>query len=199
MRIGISQRTMVTEFGEKRDCLDQRWNSYLFELGFQMVPIPGAITDLESFALGLQIDGFILSGGNDLAITGEESADTQRDSLETAICSFAANHRIPTVGICRGFQMINVFEGGNVSPINQHAGSEHNVFDECGLSHAVNSFHNYCVKKSELATSLTGLYFDQDGNVECAQNELFLGIMWHPERRQGDFINCRVKDFLNNG
>lgn len=69
------------------------------------------------------IDGFILSGGQDISphLYGGTEGDGKvqettptRDSIERLVLSYICNYDIPTLGVCRGMQMINVFFGGTL-------------------------------------------------------------------------------------
>lgn len=70
-----------------------------------------------------EIDGFVLSGGQD--ITPELYGATEhseklsdltpnRDEMEALVLSYAYKYDVPVLGICRGMQMINVYFGGTL-------------------------------------------------------------------------------------
>lgn len=69
------------------------------------------------------IDGFLLTGGQDIDparygsadLSGTSDAHTPtREEVECLILSYAYQFDIPVLGICRGMQMINVFFGGTL-------------------------------------------------------------------------------------
>ena len=71
-------------------------------------------------ALG-SMDGLLMSGGADLDPArygqpnrGSEEIEPDRDELEARAWAVAGERRVPVLGICRGFQAINVFSGGGL-------------------------------------------------------------------------------------
>ena len=68
-------------------------------------------------------DGIVLTGGEDINplmydnssnLYLCETINHYRDTLEKLIFDYALNNSIPTIGICRGMQMINVAAGGSL-------------------------------------------------------------------------------------
>ena len=75
---------------------------------------PGTILD--------RIDGLLLSGGADLdpasygAPADPRTTNTRRarDDFEIALCRAALERGLPLLGVCRGFQVLNVARGGDL-------------------------------------------------------------------------------------
>ena len=68
-----------------------------------------------------ELDGIVLPGGVDLnpALYHEENTDSvgindALDRLEFAVIEWAVAEKIPVLGICRGFQILNVYFGGSL-------------------------------------------------------------------------------------
>jgi len=194
-RIGITQRVeRVLDHGENRDCLDQNWTRLSEHLQLDLIPIPNAHTNIVDWARRQSLDGLILSGGNDLVhLPGADKPAPERDASERALLNWASKDSLPVLGVCRGMQMINVFLGGVLSPVQGHVACHHivtscsdtSLFSTIGN---VNSFHNWGIQQSGLAHELNALVLASDNTVEAFRHsELpWFGIMWHPERENGN-------------
>lgn len=165
----------------------------------------------ELSAIASRLDGFIFSGGEDIhpklygeEIEGSRDPDTERDAFEIGLFNKILDEGKPTLGICRGAQLINVAMGGtlyqdlsSVKPEwhGQHArydikdGVAHSVrlldgefFRGAGGTMGVNSMHHQAVKK--LAGGLEPLAKTQDGLVEAFRlkgHKFLAAVQWHPE------------------
>ncbi|WP_191601020.1 gamma-glutamyl-gamma-aminobutyrate hydrolase family protein [Marinomonas algicola] len=194
-RIGITQRVEVTaSYGERRDCLDQQWFLLLESLGFLPVPVPNSLMDVSAWCRSMQLDGFILSGGNDLShLPGAANCAPDRDRTESALLDYASLECLPILGVCRGMQFINHYMGGSLSAVTQHAGTRHLV-EPIGHSEvfnayagqAVNSFHNWGIPSGKLGNNLVSEIVSPTKEIEAYSHETlpWIGIMWHPEREQ---------------
>mgnify|MGYP001741095852 FL=1 len=129
-----------------------------------------------------------------------------RDKFDFMLLSEAKKKGIPILGICRGFQIINAYEGGTLYqdlsyidsvPVYKHSQGHspelrtHSIeIDENSILHEVfgvkemkvNSFHHQALKK--VAEGYRVSAKAKDGVVEAieAENYPFLvGVQWHPE------------------
>ena len=188
-RIGITQRVEVpSDRGERRDALDQVWISLLEELGFVPVFLSNRHQDVAAYATAMKLEGILLSGGNDIA-DGSNSPNVapERDRTERALLDWAKKHLVPVLGVCRGFQMMNVHLGGRLVPVNGHVAINHSIHplrNAIRLPASVNSFHNWAIPDGGLAAELEPLSAADDGTIESARHRHlpWQGVMWHPER-----------------
>lgn len=163
--------------------------------------------------------GLLLSGGADLdpALYGEAPAgatalEPERDALELAAWQEAARRRLPVLGLCRGFQAINVFSGGRlIQHLDGHAGPPYlegealihplrlvpgsrlarvlRPSDPVGGVLPVNSYHHQAIRVEQLASGLVAAGFSphpQGEIVEAcevdASDRFIVGVQCHPER-----------------
>ncbi|AWR87460.1 peptidase C26 [Meiothermus taiwanensis WR-220] len=163
-------------------------------------------------ALLHQLDGVLLPGGVDVdpAQFGEEpipelgEVSLERDTLELFVARYTAQHGIPTLGICRGIQVMNVALGGSLYqdlPAQGFRTVQHSQkaeppvlghgLEQTGQSplsklfaprFRVNSYHHQAIK--DLAPGLRAVAAAPDGIVEAVVLEdhpFYLGVQWHPE------------------
>jgi putative glutamine amidotransferase len=166
-----------------------------------------------------EFDGLCLTGGGDIdpARYGEvniksDDIDPDRDALELALLERALARDIPVLGICRGFQLINVHLGGSLeqhhlghapkyppegAPVaDDPAGAaavRHVVTAEPGTKLAtacgdeafvVNSSHHQVVTADRLATELfaTARVGELVEALESPSHRWVVAVQWHPER-----------------
>ena len=66
--IAISQRVAVnSQFGERRDCLDQAWIKFTLACGLTPLQVPNEAEAARRLCAGLPLSGILLTGGNDLS------------------------------------------------------------------------------------------------------------------------------------
>jgi len=156
------------------------------------------------------VDGLCLAGGPDIAPAryGEsdpnhlaKEPDLERDEMEFGAIDAALRRDIPVLGICRGFQLINVALGGRlVLNVDHHEPEDpdsvrlhHDVAIDAGSKLAaasggalldVNSRHHQAVTSRELAPSLraTASVGDLIEAFESDEHRWVVGVQWHPER-----------------
>lgn len=181
LRIAISQRRdAVAGRDEERDGLDVRLSGLLWELGFLPLPLASGVADPCAYLVALAPDGFLLSGGNDI---GSAPA---RDALEHAALDHALAHRLPVLGICRGMQFINHFQGGGLRAVAGHSAVRHPVAGPLmgDTVREMNSYHDHGLLDADLGVDLRATAWAADGVIEALRHRKlpWLGIMWHPER-----------------
>jgi putative glutamine amidotransferase len=154
------------------------------------------------------VDAICFSGGGDIAPERFGAVDVEqvcenvipaRDETELAAARRALDADLPILGICRGFQLINVALGGSLAlhiTGHQAKGDEvisHTLTVEPGTKLAaatsageqrVNSRHHQAVTDGRLAPGLRATAH-HDGLVEAFESSghrWVIGVQWHPER-----------------
>lgn len=188
-RIGLTMRSSpAPNYDEARDALARGWGDYIQSELPDVIwqPIPNLGKDTVRHVQRWQLDGLILTGGDDLG------GSPQRDETETLLLDFAKASELPVFGVCRGLQLLQSHCGGQVRNLGKHVGTRHRVrwIDERLAADAhefeVNSFHNKGIRRDELAAALLAVAVDPDGWIEAARHRTapILGVMWHPERER---------------
>jgi gamma-glutamyl-gamma-aminobutyrate hydrolase PuuD len=190
--LGITQRVeVVANYGERRDCLDQRWWDVAYSLGFIPIPLPNMPCErIENFLYKLDISAILLSGGNSLTFLDDQASDVapERDQFESGLIEWAINFNVPLLGVCRGMQVINHFLKGELKLMHDHTAVRHVVTFSGELSseasREVNSYHNWGIQNIGLGKGLQPLAQANDGTIEVFQHDSkrVAGMMWHPER-----------------
>lgn len=189
-KILYTQRVeIIKEYRERRDCADQRLPDFLFACGYCPVAVPNLPEYIVGLAERLCPSGIFFSGGNNLAKCGGEAPE--RDETEKLLTGWAISHNIPIFGICRGMQFLSDYFGGEIVPIEGHAGTRHAVTGAISRK-SVNSYHNFAVL--ELPKRVEVLARAEDESVEAFRHEDYsvMAVGWHPER-ETPYLNSDIR------
>ena len=178
--IAVTQRVeVVTSYAERRDCLDQRWVSFLQACGFALIPIPNSGAAISEWLDLIKPRGLVLSGGNDLVALGGDAPE--RDATESAVVQWALSTDVPLVGVCRGMQFLAHRSGCQLERRNGHVARRHSVRGK-GTAKEVNSYHSWCITAASEEWNVVATC--EDETIEAFQHRSLphAGVMWHPER-----------------
>lgn len=156
------------------------------------------------------VAGLLISGGGDVDPArygelnqGSHHIDTDRDALEFAAYERATELGLPVLGICRGFQVLNVARGGKLLQdvdghkgpptgeewVNAHEGVRPTAGSRLAAATGdapmrVNSRHHQAVTHDVLGEGLTATASVGDfiEAFESNDGRWIVGVQWHPER-----------------
>lgn len=151
-----------------------------------------------------RLDGVLLSGGADIDPSrygrepdGSDPSEAERDQYELSLLDRVHERELPTLGICRGLQMVNVHAGGTLHQhVPVHAGHDlapntilHEIAVEAestlgglyGERRSVNSLHHQTI--DDLGANLRVTARSDDGGVEAIEHTTLpvIAVQWHPE------------------
>ena len=221
LKIGFTPAFMYPDpnravFGKKTlNYLEADMAKYFMKKGVMPILIPLLEEeDLEAF-IG-ELDGIVLQGGSDIDPTCYNTpylnkdrwpGDLPRDQYELLILKHAFQKKMPTFGICRGFQVLNIFLEGTLyqdlgeeiqTPIKHRDADEydhvyhfvelknnsllHQLHGESEI--IVNSIHHQGVKT--LGKNLEVEAISKEDNLVEAfklndDKHWVYGVQWHPE------------------
>ena len=160
----------------------------------------------------VRLDGLVLSGGSDVfpgrfqtRPKADYSYDHPREQMELALLERALAEDLPTLGICRGAQLMNVAAGGSLhmdvaerfhpTPYPQHWLRQIHFRKQVAVTpgtrlHAVlgcerlwvNSIHSQAVDR--LGEGLTVSAREENGlpqAIERSDRDFCIGVQFHPE------------------
>jgi putative glutamine amidotransferase len=165
------------------------------------------ITADEPFPIE-RLDGLVIGGGDDInailyggAVNPAVRIDPARDALELRILDWVARLCLPTLGICRGAQMINVHRGGTLHTdiheiyvraprmrtvlprkfVDIDAGSRLGAI--LGIARCrVNALHHQSIAgPGDGVTIVAHDAFGIVQGIEVRDCPYLLGVQWHPE------------------
>jgi putative glutamine amidotransferase len=193
--------TLATPDTELRRRARARYSSALERAGAEIIPLePGD-------PIPTDFDALCVSGGEDVeparyggVDAGCETVSPERDALEIALVDRARALDVPILGVCRGFQVLNVAFGGSlVQHLDGHRPDDiegvvnHTVAPADGsrlaeattsAPHRVNSRHHQAVTDDRLAPGLVATV--RVGELieafEAPAYRWVVGVQWHPER-----------------
>lgn len=159
--------------------------------------LPAAGSDWKQRLGGFQ--GVLLAGGGDINPTryGQEpdssvyDVDDLQDDADFELTEYVLSQGIPTLAVCRGLHVVNVFRGGTLIQdmlVNhRHVVQEVKVddYESFGfVSEVVNTscYHHQAIDK--LGSGLKVLGRGPDGTIEAVGIESTgwaRGVQWHPE------------------
>lgn len=195
--IGVTPRILIENNVEK-EFVNRRYLKPLQERGFNTLLLTAENPALEEILT--LCDGFLITGGNDIdptyfGQTNEEGKSKhvhkEIDEVDRLVVEHAVKHEKPLLGICRGYQAINIFLGGTLF---QDIGSSHASIKEGHEvftvpnkmlpfedSILVNSYHHQALDK--VADDLTIIARHTDGITEAFVHQKLpiFAVQWHPE------------------
>jgi putative glutamine amidotransferase len=221
--IGISTRINPTE---NTNYLRQSYAQAIYAAGGTPILIPLIPEAAYVQAVVQRLDGVLLTGSNsdvDPARYGQAphihlgDVYPERDETDFLLLSAAEARNLPTLGICFGLQIMNVYRGGTlfqdlpsqVENVMQHRQSgsrdrtSHSIQIDResllaklagGTSARVNSTHHQAI--DEIGKDLRAVAWAADGVIEAAVSvrpgHFMMGVQWHPEL-------TATKDALSQG
>jgi putative glutamine amidotransferase len=211
--IGITARHVNTSEGLPAVRILRAYVTAIVEAGGAPILIPPELPEDGWRVLLDRLDGVLFSGGADIGLDhfdGQPHPSVEeepvRDALELPLLRAAVEADKPLLGICRGFQVMNIALGGTLythildqlpnalqhdwgdKPRDTLAHSIHveegtRLVDILGAPMLqVNSLHHQGIK--DMAPSLKATAYSPDGlieGIELPDHKFALAVQWHPE------------------
>ena len=203
--IGVTATPKVEEDGLRYARLRMTYIRAIEAAGGLPVLVPPLADGDAVVALLERLDGLLLPGGGDVdpaeygePMNGSQPPNPALDRLELLAARWAVEQDLPTLGICRGQQVLNVALGGSlIQHLDGHApdgprDQMHHEFRVAASSQLakilattdvqVNSHHHQAVKV--LGKGLVGVAWAEDDTIEAVEapgRTWLLAVQFHPE------------------
>ncbi len=218
----------ITTYGEDKDKHFHLPREYTDAVrragGLPILLTPGEDNIEQLFDL---VDGIIFAGGGDFdaALFQQkphatiDRVDPERDRFEMALAKYVLGKSKPVLGICRGFQLLNIATGGDLiqhlpdevkeliphrSDNNEEVKHEVKLKEGCRLqdifektSLKIVSKHHQGVDKISEDWEVVG--HSEDGVVEAMEHKKhpwMMAVLWHPELALDDPDNQKIVQAL---
>lgn len=217
MTVAVAVRQEEPDVAERKNAL---YAAAVVRQGGQPVVLDATSTREEREGAFATMDGLLLSGGADLdplrygrPPQGATAVEPDRDALEGEAWAASQARGVPVLGICRGFQAINVLSGGTLlQHVDGHAGPSwgtgpaktHPLRLAPGTRLArilfptnsrggvvpVNTYHHQAVRAADLAPGLVANAWasspvgDLVEGLEAADGRFIVAVQCHPERTE---------------
>lgn len=214
----------ITTYGRNEDCefhLPDAYVDAIQKAGGVPVLLPPKRTNLKRI-LDI-VDGVVFSGGGDIdpsLYNGEphptiHSLDSERDAFEFALAKQLLTTDIPTLGICRGLQMLSIASGATLIahiPDDSKAIDHRLDHPRCPIHHEVQvqrgsrlfdvikdstvsvaSWHHQAVKAVPSGWKITAEA--ADGIIEALEysnHPWMVAVQWHPELSPDNPAHCQL-------
>ncbi len=202
MNILLSMRvTKHHAYHEVQDAISHDWLNFFSKRQLYPILVPNMPLP-EEFLNELPARGLILTGGNSLGEykTKPLQFKDNRDCCELRLVQYALSRNMPILGVCRGFQLLNIFYNGHLTRNipRYHDAQPHELClrsaqftmkDDQNIF--VNSYHTQGVTTQDLSPELDLVATDGQGWVEAFKHKTqqIWGMQWHPER-----VNPQAKE-----
>jgi gamma-glutamyl-gamma-aminobutyrate hydrolase PuuD len=202
-KIFISPILKKNKYKEIEFSVGKNWYNFLKKLNYNYYSFySSSINDIEenlSFSSGV-----IIQGTGDISKVKKNSENFLRDQFEKKVIDICLKKKIPILGVCRGFQLMNYLFKGKIKKVGDHIKINHYIYFANKKNFLktskikVNSFHNYSI--SNLGRVLRPVAKCKEGFIEMAENKeyMILCMMFHPERKNfsQSAINLIIKNFF---
>ena len=213
IKIGVTCRILI-EDGTRKEFVNEDYFKLLDRYNF--VPVVLSSTSSKLDELLEMCDCFLIPGGDDIDAEYYQEknheknflVDPKIDVLDMKVIDYALSHNKPVLGICRGFQIINVYFGGTLIQHIEDNSHKKNYDDDLELNEhsklidvlpkkfKINSFHHQGI--DELGD---GLIVDgtSKGMVELITHERYplIATQYHIEQLNDSNTDSTMKYFIS--